>query len=187
MRQPRPQAFGARGAPNLTLGFAAKPSPSAPWAQGLLSAFWERGSPDLPAYGLQRGSRGGPAWPIFINTSSRPSRGAKPRGADAGGFLGHGLVRLAREEEERSRWGTSRGAHDSSHDDQGRQAGASPHSVLLSSLVQREQVQARASSKGIHFSATRPRPAQRQEGSHCGAQDGVTTRAFCRRRPLLSG
>ena len=42
---------GARGAPNLTLGFAAKPSPSAPWAQGLLSVFWEQGSPDLPAYG----------------------------------------------------------------------------------------------------------------------------------------
>ena len=34
MRQPRPQAFGARGAPNLTLGFATKPSPSAPWPGG---------------------------------------------------------------------------------------------------------------------------------------------------------
>ena len=44
MRQPRPQAFGARGAPYLTLGFATKPSPSAPWARGLLSAFSERGS-----------------------------------------------------------------------------------------------------------------------------------------------
>src|SRR4051812_8097899 len=33
-----------------------------------LSAFWERGSPDLPACGLRRGSKGGPAWPIFINT-----------------------------------------------------------------------------------------------------------------------
>ena len=54
-RQPRPQAFGARGAPNLTLGFAAKPSPSAPWAQGLLSAFWDRGYPDLPVCGPQHG------------------------------------------------------------------------------------------------------------------------------------
>ena len=54
-RQPRPQAFGARGAPNLTLGFAAKPSPSAPWARGLLSAFWERGSQDLPTCGPRRG------------------------------------------------------------------------------------------------------------------------------------
>ena len=35
----------------------------------------------------------------------------------------HGLIRLAREEAERSRRGTSRGAHDASHDDQG-QAGA---------------------------------------------------------------
>ena len=42
--------------------------------------FWERGYPDLPACGLQRGSRSGPVRPIFINTCSRPSRGAKPRG-----------------------------------------------------------------------------------------------------------
>ena len=60
----------------------SRPSPRAPWARGLLSAFWERGSPDLPACGLRRGSSGGPVWPIFISSSSRPSRGAKPRGAD---------------------------------------------------------------------------------------------------------
>ena len=47
---------------------------------GLLSAFWERGYPDLRACGLRRGSRSGPVWPTFINTCSRPSRGAKPRG-----------------------------------------------------------------------------------------------------------
>ena len=47
-----------------------------------LSAFWEWGSPDLPACGLRRGSGGGPAQPIFISPSSRPSRGAEPRGAD---------------------------------------------------------------------------------------------------------
>ena len=82
MRQPRPQAFGARGAPNLTLGFAAKPSPSAPWARGLLSAFWVRGSPDLPACGPRRGSTSGPVRPIFVNQHSRPSRGAKPREKD---------------------------------------------------------------------------------------------------------
>ena len=81
-RRPRPQAIRARGAPHLPLGFASKPSPSTPWARGLLSAFWELGSPDLPACGLQRGSRSGPVRPIFVNTSSRPSRGAKPRGAD---------------------------------------------------------------------------------------------------------
>ena len=55
----------------------------------------------------------------------------------------------------------------------------------LSSLVQREQARARASSKGTRFGATRPRPAQRQEGSHCGAQASVTTRAFGRRGPTL--
>ena len=39
----------------LALGFTTKPSPSALWARGLLSAFWKRGSPDLPACGPQRG------------------------------------------------------------------------------------------------------------------------------------
>ena len=48
----------------------------------VLLVFWERGSPDLPACGLRRGSKGGPARPIFTNTNPRPSRGAKPRGAD---------------------------------------------------------------------------------------------------------
>ena len=81
-RRPRPQAVGARGAPHLPLRFSAKPSPSAPWARGLLPAFWERGSLDLPACGLRRVSSAGPVRPIFINTNSRPSRGAKPRGAD---------------------------------------------------------------------------------------------------------
>ena len=82
MRRPRPHAVGARGASRLPLRSPARPSPGAPWAQGLLSAFWERGSPDLPACGLRRGSSGGPARPIFISSSSRPSRRAKPRGAD---------------------------------------------------------------------------------------------------------
>ena len=80
--RPRPQAVRARGASRLPLRFSAKPSPCAPWARGLLSAFWERGSPDLPACSLKHGSSGGPARPIFISPSSRPSRGAKPRGAD---------------------------------------------------------------------------------------------------------
>ena len=35
-------------------------------------------------------------------------------------FLRRGLIRLAREEAERSRRGTSRGARDASHNDQGR-------------------------------------------------------------------
>ena len=87
---------------------------------------------------------------------------------------------------ERSRQGkTSRGPNDVSHDDQG-QEGASRRRVLISSLVLKEQVQARspeASGKGFHIGATRPRPAGRQDGGHYGAQDGVTTRAFGRRRP----
>ena len=47
-----------------------------------MSAFWERGSPDLPACGLRRGSSGGPVRPSFISSSSRPSQGAKPCGVD---------------------------------------------------------------------------------------------------------
>ena len=114
-----------------------------------------------------------------------PREGPSLAGRTTRSFLRRGLIRLAREEAERSRRGTSRGAHDAIHDNQGRQAGASPRSVLLSSLVQREQAQARASSKGIHFGAIRPRPAERQDGGHRGAQAGVTTRAFGRRGPTL--
>ena len=80
--------------------------------------------------------------------------------------------------------GTSRGARDASHDDRS-QAGAGLRNVLVSSLVQRGQSQAKVSSKGYHFGATRPRPAERQDGSHHGAQDGVTTRVFGSRRPTL--
>ena len=168
----------------------ARPSPGAPWARGLLSAFWERGSPDLPACGLRRGSSGGPVRPIFIYSSSRPSRGAKPRGADDArlpqgrphqpGSRGGGEIKagyLAR-------------CRDVSHDDTGCQAGASPCSVLVSSLVQRGPAQAwrtEASSKGFHIGATRPRLAERQDGGHRGAQDGVITRALSRQRLLLSG
>ena len=59
-------------------------------------------------------------------------------------------------------------------------------SVLVSSLVLKRQAQARspeASGKGFHIGATRPRPAGGQDGGHHGAQDGVTTSAFGRRRP----
>ena len=117
--------------------------------------------------------------------SQDPREGQSLAGWITRSFLRHGLVRLAREEAERSRRGTSRGAHDASHDDQGHRGSASPHSVLLSSWVQREQAQARASSKGTRFGATRPRPVQWQGGSHCGAQASVTTRAFGRRGPTL--
>ena len=83
-RCPRTQAVRARGASLLPFCLPTQPSLGAPWARGLLSAFWERGSPDLPACGLWPAAwlKGGPGWPIFINTNPRPSRGAKPRGAD---------------------------------------------------------------------------------------------------------
>ena len=84
---------------------------------------------------------------------------------------------------------TSRGSHDVSHDDQG-QAGASGCRVPISPLVPSRQAQPwspKESSKGFHIGAIRPRPPGRQDGGHRGAHGSVTTRAFCRRRLLLSG
>ena len=91
--------------------------------------------------------------------------------------------RLARRRRDQGR-GTLRGAHDASHDDRG-QAGADLRSVLVSPLVQRGQAQAKAACKGYRFSATRPRPAERQDGGHRGAQDGITVKVFGSRRPTL--
>ena len=98
--------------------FTVKPSPSVPWARGLLSVFWEWGSLDLPACGLRRGSSSGPVRPVFIKPSSRPSRGVKPRGA------GDARLPQGRPHQAGSRGGgeikarsTSRGARDASHDD----------------------------------------------------------------------
>ena len=102
-------------------------------------------------------------------------------------LLGSGLTRLAHEGRRDQGKGTSRGSYDVSCDDQG-QAGTSAHSVLVSSLLLKGQAQARspgASGKGFHIGATRPRPPGRQDEGHRGAQDGVTTRAFGRRRPPL--
>ena len=113
--------------------------------------------------------------------ASRGGRHKTSSGAASPGWLASGGEFKARQ--------TSRGSNDMSHDDRD-QAGASARSVLVSSLVLRRLAQARsteASSKGFHIGATRPRPAGRQDGGHHGAQGGVTTRAFCRRRLLLSG
>ena len=57
-------------------------------------------------------------------------------------------------------------------------AGAGLRSVLVSLSVQRGQAQTKASGKGYRFGATRPRPAERQDGGHRGAQGGITTSAF---------
>src|SRR4051812_33162233 len=59
-----------------------------------------------------------------------PREGPSLAGRRTPRFVRRGLLRLAHEEAERSRQGTSRGAHDASLDDQGCQAGARPWSVL---------------------------------------------------------
>ena len=106
----------------------------------------------------QRGAQHDPSSPV---QTQDPREGPSLAGRTTRSFLRHGFVRLAREEAERSRRGTSRGARDASHDDSGRQAGASPRSILLSSLVQRGQAQpwsTEASGKGCRFDAMRLRP-----------------------------
>ena len=136
----------------------------------------------MPVCGLRRGSSGGPVRPIFISARLKTLAGRMTQG-----FLRSGLARQAHEEAKGSRQGTSRGTRDASHDNRD-QASVSLRSVLVSSLVQRGQAQAwstEASGKGCHFIATRPRPAERQDGGYHGAQDGVITGAFSSRRPTL--
>ena len=128
----------ARRAPHWPFGFASKPSSIALCARGLLSAFWERGSPDLPACGPRHGSASWPVRPIFTNKLSRPSRGGQrktPLGAASPDWLTRGGEIKARQ--------TSRGCRDVRHDDQD-QAGASARSVLVSPLVLRKQAQAQS-------------------------------------------
>src|SRR3954465_14256636 len=83
----------------------------------------------LPAaWGVaQKGAQHGPS---SSTQTQDPREGPSLSGRTTRSFLRRGLIRLAHEEAERSRWGTSRGAHDASHDDQRRQAGASLRSVL---------------------------------------------------------
>ena len=89
-----------------------------------LSAFWERGSPVLPACSLRRGSSGGPnashLHQLKLKTLARSqaSRGGRPEASSEAASSG----RLARRLRDQG-GGTSRGARDASHDDRD-QAGA---------------------------------------------------------------
>ena len=172
----------------MTFGFASKPSPSAPWARGLLSVFWERGSPDLPACGPQAWLHQRPCMAhLHQQTLKTLARGQASQGGrrkTSSGAASPGWLARGREIKARP---TLRGSHDVSHDDRD-QAGASVRSILVSSLLLKGQAQARspeASGKGFHIGATRPRPTGRKDRGHRGAQDGVTTSAFGRRRPPL--
>ena len=77
----------------------------------------------LAASGVaQRGAQHGPS---SSTQTQDPREGPSLAGRMTWSFLRHDLIRLAHEEAERSRRGTSRGARDASHDEQRRQAGAS--------------------------------------------------------------
>ena len=138
-----------------------------------------------PWCGSTRGARTTHLHQQALKTLARgqASRGGRHKislGAASPGWLARGGEIKARQ--------TSRGSRDVSHDDRD-QAGASARSVLVSPFVLRKKAQAQsteASSKGFHNGTTRPRPGRRQDGGHHGAQGGVTARAFCRRRLLLS-
>ena len=156
---------------------------------GLLSASRERGSPDLPACGPRRDSTSGPVRPIFTIKHSRPSRGAKPREADDA-RPPQGRPHQARSRgAERPRQGAPREVPVTQAMTPGTRR-VPACSVLVFSLVIKGKAQARSpeeSGNGFHIGATIPRPAGRWDGSDRGAQDGVTTKAFGRRRLILSG
>ena len=62
----------------------------------MLSVFWERGSPDLPACGV---ARGGPQHGPSSSTQTQdPREGSSLSGQTTRSFLRHGLIRLARGE-----------------------------------------------------------------------------------------
>src|SRR3954468_22408685 len=125
---------------------------------------------------LQRGSKGGPcAAHLHQRKIQDPREGPSLAGRTTRCFLRRGLVRLAHEEAERSRRVPREVPMTQAMTTKGARQVPARAVSSLSSLVQRGQAQARGSSKGIHFGATRPRPVQRWEGGHCEAQNGVTT------------
>ena len=80
----------------------------------------------MPACGMRRGSKGAQHGPSSSAQAQDPREGPSLAGRATRSILRLGLVRLAHEEAESSRRGTSRGAHDASHDDQGRQPAQCP-------------------------------------------------------------
>ena len=136
----------------------------------------------MPTCGMAQGvAQYGPSSSTHVQD---PREGPSLAGRTTGSFLRSSLIRqVARRRRDQGK-GTSRGARDASHDDRD-QAGAGLRSVLVSPLVKRGQAQAKASGKGCHSGATRPRPAERQDGGHRGAQDSVIASAFGSRRPPL--
>ena len=98
-----------------------------------MSRFGNRGPQTcLPAAcGVaQRGAQHGPS---SSTQTQDPRKGPSLTGRTTRSFLRNGLIRLAREEAERSRRGTSRGARDASNDIRG-QAGARRALACIESL-----------------------------------------------------
>ena len=101
----------------MPLRFSAKPSPGAPWARGLLSVFWERSTQTCLPAACGVAQEVAQYNPSSSTLAQDPREGQSLVGRTTGSFLRHNLVRLAREEAERSREGTSRGVRAASHDD----------------------------------------------------------------------
>ena len=99
-----------------------------------LSAFWERGSPDLPACGPRRGCASRPVRPIFINKAFKTlARGQASRGRRRKTSSGAASPSWLARSGEIKAGQTSRSSRDVSHDDRD-QAGARRAPVCAVSL-----------------------------------------------------
>ena len=142
----------------------------------------------MPARGLRRGSSGGPVRRIFTNSSSRPSRGAKPHGADDEWLP-----------QERPHQAVSRGG--------GEIKARVPHEVLMTQAMTIETRRApggrrpvqcpcfpfgakgASAGKGIRqrqpFRCNKTKTSRTAGWRSSRAQAGVTVRVFGRRGPTL--
>ena len=135
----------------------------------------------------QRGAQHSPSSPT---QTQDPREGPSLAGRTTQSFLRHGLIRLAREEAERSRRGTSRGARDEAMTTGGARrvpARAASSFPLWCKGRKRSRRVPRHQAK-VAISVQRDqRLGGLRDGGHRGAQDGVITRALRRRRLPLSG
>ena len=115
----------AAGRRQASLGIPIPRTPTAVGCWGYCRCSGNGGSQTCLPAACGVAQRGAQHDPSSSTQTQDPREGPSLAGRTTRSFLRHGLIRLAREEAERSRWGTSRGARDARHDDQRRQAGAS--------------------------------------------------------------
>ena len=160
---------------------------------GRLSAFWERGSPDLPSCGLLRGSAVA-QYDLSSSTQVQdPREGPSLAGRTTQGFLRGSLARKAWEEAERSRQGVPREVpmmHAMTIKTRrapcGRQPAQCPRS-LFGAKGETAGAEYRGIKQRFPYWCNETKTSRTTRRRSPWSPGGVTTRAFCRRRPLLSG